>query len=245
MERSAEIGGLISALAKAQSEFGAATKDVTSNAFSGRAYKYADLASNISAVRPALSKNGIALMQFNEADLERQTAKVTTSLHHGEQFISETAEAPATGRNGFDVQSIGACWTYLRRYTLQALCGLASEDDDASSLAGVENKPIPQAAPKKAAGPTEDDFKMWTEAFAECPEIDEWNKLIVPMMKERADHPQYGRQFIIAAAEEAKRRGYVGDRTTGAYKLKNPLPPKKEPTVEDYEQGYAERQGTL
>lgn len=143
MQRSEQVGELIAALAKAQQEFTGAVKDVTNNAFgAGRTYKYADLAANIGAVRPALSKHGIALIQFNESDLERQTASVTTALHFGEQYISETAEAPAVGRNGFDVQSIGACWTYLRRYTLQALCGLASEDDDGADLAGVNNQPV-------------------------------------------------------------------------------------------------------
>lgn len=260
MQRSDQVGDLITALAKAQSEFGHATKTTTNSAFGS---KYADLAANIDAVRPALNKHGIALLQFPEVDLELQTVSVETALRHGEQFISQTFIAPATGRQGFNVQSIGAATTYLRRYGLQALCGLASEDDDGNTVA-VENKPIAKAAKAgpftknmpssasidcvdekpapKTSGPTEDDFKMWQEAFQECPEIEEWNKLIVPMMKERADHPQYGRQFIIAAAEEAKRRGYVGDRTTGAYKLKNPLPPKKEPTVEEYEQGYADRQ---
>jgi hypothetical protein len=240
MERSDQVGDLITALAKAQADFGHATKTTTNSAFGS---KYADLAANIDAVRPALNKHGIALLQFPEVDLELQTVSVETALLHGEQFISQKFIAPAVGRQGFNVQSIGMATTYLRRYGLQALCGLASEDDDGNSVA-TENKPIAKAKTeeKKPSGPTDADFQMWLEAFQECPTIEEWNKLIVPMMKERADHPQYGRQFIVAAAEEAKRRGYVGDRTTGAYKLKNPLPPKKEPTVEEYEQGYAERQ---
>lgn len=136
------------ALAKAQAEFTFASKDSKNPAFGS---SYADLASNIAAVRPALSKHGIALLQFDESDLERQTASVTTSLHLAEQWISITAEAPAVGLKGFNVQSLGATWTYLRRYTLQALCGLASDDDDGNSLA-VENAPKTkkQAAPKAA-----------------------------------------------------------------------------------------------
>jgi hypothetical protein len=149
MQRSEQIGDLVAALAKAQAEFTFAAKDSNNPAFNS---KYADLAANIVAVRPSLSKHGIALMQFDEVDLERQTASVTTSLHFAEQYISIMAEAPAVGQKGFNVQSIGACWTYLRRYTLQALCGLASDDDDGNSLA-VENKPVPakaKAAPKSA-----------------------------------------------------------------------------------------------
>lgn len=135
------------ALAKAQAEFTFASKDSKNPAFGS---SYADLASNIAAVRPALSKHGIALLQFDESDLERQTASVTTSLHFAEQWISITAEAPAVGLKGFNVQSLGATWTYLRRYTLQALCGLASDDDDGNSLA-IQNEP----KAKKQAKPAE------------------------------------------------------------------------------------------
>ena len=150
MKRSEQIGELIAALSKAQAEFTPALKD-SDNPYYGS--KYADLAANINAIRPALSKNGIALLQCDESDLERQTVSVTTSLHHGEQWIEVTAEAPAIGKakDGlpkFDVQTLGAAWTYLRRYTLQAICGLASEDDDGNSLQN-DNKPIPkkQTAP--------------------------------------------------------------------------------------------------
>ncbi|MDR5727528.1 MAG: ERF family protein [Terriglobia bacterium] len=206
MERSEHIGDLIAALAKSQAEFTFASKDSKNPVFNS---SYADLASNIQAVRPVLSKHGIAMLQFDECDTERQTAKVTTSLHLGEQWISVTAEAPATGQKGFNVQSVGSCWTYLRRYTLQAICGLASDDDDGNSLA-VENTPTPPAI--KSAIPSRDDLKAWGESFRECQTIDEWNAQVVPLMRERS------KQFIIAAAEEAKRRGYVGDRSTGLYK---------------------------
>lgn len=220
IERSDQIGDLISAIAKAQADFGHATKTTTNSAFNS---KYADLAANIDAVRPALNKHGVALLQFPEVDLETQTVSVKTSLHFAEQFISQTFIAPAVGRQGFNVQSIGAATTYLRRYGLQALCGLASEDDDGNSVA-TENAPITKKSngADKAVTVTPEEWEkrhaLWTEAFQECASIDEWNRLIVPMMKERADHPDYGRQFIIAAAKEAKRRGYVGDRGTGAYK---------------------------
>jgi hypothetical protein len=163
MNRSEQIADLIAALAKAQAEFGVATKESDNPYYNSR---YADLAAVINAVRPALSKNGIALMQFMEADLERQTASVTTALHHGEQWVSVTIEAPATGRTKkdersenptsatkFDVQTIGACSSYLRRYTLQAICGLASEDDDGEALARVDNKPIQRKTPAQVTPP--------------------------------------------------------------------------------------------
>lgn len=138
MDRSPEIGALISALAKAQSEFGHAIKGNTNSAFNS---KYADLADNIDAVRPSLNKHGIVFLQFPEVDVAAQTVTVTTALHLGEQFIANAFTAPGTGQRGFNVQSIGAATTYLRRYGLQAICGLASADDDGNSLA-VDNKPV-------------------------------------------------------------------------------------------------------
>ncbi len=146
IRRSPVIGALVAALAKAQGEFGQATKDSANPYYSS---KYADLAAVIGAVRPALSKNGIAILQIPCADLQRQVGIVTIGFYHGEQFLEFDLEAPATGkakdgRDRFDVQTLGACWTYLRRYGLQGATCLASEDDDGNSLMGPENKPIPQ-----------------------------------------------------------------------------------------------------
>lgn len=151
MKRSEQIGELVAALAKAQSEFTAAVKDSENPYYNS---KYADLNAVINAVRPALNKNGIAMMHNLESDLERQVAIVTVGLYCGEQFMEIEVEAPATGKGKkdvddtraptrFDVQTIGAAWTYLRRYSLQAICGLASEDDDGNALQG-SNKPIPR-----------------------------------------------------------------------------------------------------
>ena len=216
MERSEQIGDLMIALAKAQSEFTFAAKESENPAFHS---KYADLASVIAAVRPSLSKNGIAFLQFDESDVERQTASVTTALYHGEQWISITSEAPAAGMKGFNVQSLGAAWTYLRRYTLQAVCGLASDDDDGNSLA-VENPPVARrGSPSTTAKPSEETLKLWSEAFEEAATIDEWNKLIVPMVKERMDDPSYGRPFALAAANTAKFRGWIYNRNPGIYEL--------------------------
>lgn len=216
MERSEHVGELIAALAKAQAEFQPALKDSNNPYYNS---KYADLATVIAATRPALSRHGIAVTHSCGSDIERQCAVVTTSLHCGEQWIASTAEAPGTGKakDGgvrFDAQTLGAAWTYLRRYTLQGLLGIASEDDDGNSLV-TEQTPPPAL---RRTTPTDADRKMWAEAFHEAPTLNEWNTLIVPMMKERADHPQYGKAFIVAAAEEAKRRGYVGDRSTGLYR---------------------------
>ncbi len=138
--QSEHVGELIDAFAKAQADFGSVVKD-SNNPFYNS--KYADLANVVAAVRPALNKQGIALIQLPESDVDNQRARVITVIRKGEQWLSGTAETPAIGKakDGsikFDVQTLGAAWTYLRRYILQAMCGLASEDDDGQSLS-MEN----------------------------------------------------------------------------------------------------------
>jgi hypothetical protein len=144
--QSEHVGELITALAKAQAEFTPAIKDSDNPFFKS---KYADLAANLNAVRPALNHNGIAIIQADSSDLSRGAAIVRTSLHCGEQWLAVEAEAPALDKSGnINVQTIGSAWTYLRRYTLQALCGLASEDDDGNSLSEGVGKVTPASVAK-------------------------------------------------------------------------------------------------
>lgn len=217
MQTSEHTGELVATLAKAQAEFQPAIKDSANPYYNS---KYADLATVISAIRPALTKNGIALVQTLGSDIERQTASVTTSLHHGDQWIAATAEAPAVGKGKdgnvrFDVQTIGAAWTYLRRYTLQGLVGIASEDDDGNSLV-TDHSPAPAAkrtpAPV-AKGPTMDDMKKWEAEFEEAFDLQKFNADILPKFKQRSN------DYIKLAAAEAKRRGYVPNRATGLYEV--------------------------
>ena len=147
MKRSEHVGELVAALAKAQLEFTPAMKESKNPYYQS---KYADLASNIGAVRPALNKHGIALVQDISADLDRQVAIVKTGLYLGEQFMEIEIEAPAKGQSKkdeqsgvagtkFDVQTIGAATLYLRRYSIAAICGIAAEDDEEDDGNSLDN----------------------------------------------------------------------------------------------------------
>jgi hypothetical protein len=65
--------------------------------------------------------------------------------------------------------------------------------------------------PPRTAGPSDADLALWAKVFEECATLAEWNRMIIPLMKDR------GRDFVIAAINEAKRRKYKVNRTTGAY----------------------------
>ncbi len=149
---SAEIGELAKALAAAQLDFNPVKKD-TKNPFYNS--KYADLSSVIAATQPGLSKNGLVVIQSPIVDPETEKAGVSTLLAHASgQWLSNELMLPATmkSRDGsvrFDAQSVGSAITYARRYTYQAMVGVAGEeDDDGNRAVGIGTQ---EAAQKVAA----------------------------------------------------------------------------------------------
>ena len=176
MQHSEQINELAAALAKAQGEVEGAAKTSANPHFKS---KYADLAACWDACRGPLSRNGLAIVQMPSH--EEGVATVTTILTHssGQWIRSEVSVKPAKP----DAQGLGSAITYLRRYALMAVVGIAPEDDDgnaavAQDQSGVhKTRPAPQPAPddntpmvvkwarqKWAAGPvTLDAFAKMTD----------------------------------------------------------------------------------
>jgi ERF superfamily len=151
------IGELAGALAKAQSEFKPVLKDTVNPYFNS---KYADLSSVIGATQQALSKNGLVVIQNPVVDCETEKAGVTTILAHSSgQWMSHDLMLPATmkGKDGapkFDAQSVGSAITYARRYSYQAIVGVAAEMDDdgnAAALNGGSREAAQAVAQRKIA----------------------------------------------------------------------------------------------
>jgi hypothetical protein len=128
---------LYSALAAAQAEMGPALKDAVNPAFKS---KYADLASVVAAVMPALNKHGIAVLQPPYDDEAGRYVK--TILVHGETGETAECRVPLIIQKN-DMQGYGSAVTYARRYGLMGMAGIAPEDDDGNAAA--------KAAPKKVS----------------------------------------------------------------------------------------------
>ena len=129
MEQSTEIGALAEALAKAQGKITGALKDSANPFFKS---KYADLASVWDACREQLAANGLAVVQVNGNEAERVTV-TTTLIHSSGQWVRGSCSAkPAKD----DAQGIGSVITYLRRYGLAAIVGVAQVDDDGEAAVG-------------------------------------------------------------------------------------------------------------
>jgi len=118
---------LIKALVKAQAELTGAKKDSTNPHFKSH---YPSLASVIDAVKGPLNKNGIAFVQspFNagEGRIGLETHLIHTS---GQELVSHTI----TPLSKQTPQGVGDALTYLRRYSLMAMTGIAPMDDDGES----------------------------------------------------------------------------------------------------------------
>ncbi len=130
MIKSEQINELASALCKAQSEIDVVLKDGK-----GYGYSYAKLEDVIAVVKPALNKHGISFVQLIEDSENEKLAKVTTLLLHASgQFLGSSGSIEIPEMKGCNTaQRNGAAQSYLKRYQLQALTGLPTEDNDASS----------------------------------------------------------------------------------------------------------------
>ena len=150
------IGKLADALAKSQAAFGviARTREVVVRTKTGGTYKfsYAPLDEILAQTRPLLAKNGLAIVQT----LAEPNTMRTMLLHSsGEWIASDMAFVRSA-----EIQQLGSTLTYIRRYCLVAMLGVASEeDDDGNAASGNEyhdeprHQPPPQTKAPPAAKP--------------------------------------------------------------------------------------------
>ena len=123
MNKSDSIKELASALNKAQAEMSGAKKKATNPFFKS---KYSDLNSVVDAVRIPFCDNGLSYSQFPL--FENGCVGVETILmHESGEWISNILMLPMAKQ---DPQAAGSAITYARRYSLQAIAGIPSEDDD-------------------------------------------------------------------------------------------------------------------
>ncbi len=148
--------GLHAALAAAQGEFPPIekSKTVTVTTKTGRSYTfaYAPLDSILGTVRPVLAKHGLAVTQLLTARDDGQPALETRILHSSGEQMGGVFPLPAAVAM-MTAQEIGSLLTYLRRYALVALLGIATEeDDDGNHAAGntATRKKKPAAKPAGA-----------------------------------------------------------------------------------------------
>jgi hypothetical protein len=109
--------------------------------------RFADLPTCLDVVRPVLAKHGIALMQHPSwAD---GVLAIRTVLLYGQEREESVLSCASPG----DPQKIGSAITYLRRYALCSILGIAGDDDDDGESASrdvTESRRSEPPAPKSA-----------------------------------------------------------------------------------------------
>jgi hypothetical protein len=112
-------------------------------AYGNTKYSHASLANVTEKISVELSKYGLSASWTTKTNgVVSVTCKITHELGHSEETTLSAASDTSGSKNA--IQAIGSTITYLERYTLLALTGLATYDqDDDGQAAGapIVNKP--------------------------------------------------------------------------------------------------------
>ena len=193
MNKSEQINELIGALAKAQAGLSAPEKnrsvEVSMKSGGKYSFRYTTLDYIIEHVRAALTANGIWFVQT----LEQSDGKyrlITTLAHSSGQWIASETPLMVDGGNN---QAFGSALSYMRRYALQSILGLCSEeDDDGNAGDGNEARERGNAKPEPKKPATDAKLeaakKFTDQAIVEIgsrkngAEVDEWLSLNAKMV---------------------------------------------------------------
>jgi hypothetical protein len=138
-----EMKEIYTALVKAQGMIKNAVKDSTNPHYKS---KYADLESVWDAIREALQKNNLAVLQLTDIDASGAPVLVTRVIHISGEHIE--GRYPLVCKDPTDAQKLGSSTSYARRYSLSAMLGVIQSDDDGNAAAGHTPAPAPKPAAK-------------------------------------------------------------------------------------------------
>ncbi len=161
MEKTEQIIDLAKAIVKAQAVIQFATKDATNPYFKSN---YADLTAVIDAVKKPLNDNGIAFLQAVNMDTDKPVVE-TILLHETGQYISSKTPVFCTKPN--DPQALGSGITYSKRYALQAILGLPTEDDDGNAASKPDKKTETKALTPEELAIIDEIFKRLVDIASE------------------------------------------------------------------------------
>ena len=150
MNKSDSIKNLAAALCKAQSVMGGASKDKENPFFKKN---YADLGSVVAVIKEPFADNGLSYSQFPVSDANNCGVD-TILMHSSGEWIESRLLLPMVKA---DPQKAGSAITYARRYALQAIAGIPSEDDDGNA-ASQGNAPAKSYSKPKQPGFTQKDI---------------------------------------------------------------------------------------
>lgn len=138
MQKSESIKHIAAALNKAQAEMSGAKKGANNPFFKS---KYADMNSVVDAVRIPFCNNGLSYSQFPIMQ-DNKVGVETILMHESGEWMSDILVLPMVKQ---DPQAAGSAITYAKRYALQSIAGIPSEDDDGNA-ASSQKQPVKQSS---------------------------------------------------------------------------------------------------
>lgn len=166
---------LAAALAKVQAELPKIERDRTVEVETKKgdtySYSYVTLARLSEVVLPLLAKHGLAYTALPGMGPDGKMCVRYSLLHESGESL--TGEFPVSGEGG--IQMVGGRITYIRRYCLAAVVGVAAEEDDESRLADDGPRPAQRAAakrqPRQQQAPARQDGAVQRSAPAAPPPL--------------------------------------------------------------------------
>lgn len=147
MNKSESIVEISKAMAKFQSEVKQPFKDANNPFFKS---KYVPLESVVESITSIAPQHGISFVQWASNDDTGRVGVSTMIMHTSGEYIEFDPVYMNADKN--TAQGAGALISYLKRYSLSAVFGITSDqDDDGNHASGNTNKPKqqPKAKPEQ------------------------------------------------------------------------------------------------
>lgn len=199
MNQSEQIDKLVEALAKAQGAIVNPQKNkkvqVDTRSGDGYSFEYADLTAIIDCIKAPLSANGLAYTQILGLDEVGERYRLTTKLMHasGQWISSETPLFVDAAKS----QAFGSALTFMKRYALAALLGVAADSDDDANAADGNTAKVQDRAPRKPKEPAPNAIQANNPTT-----VDSGPPRAIPVPMDasgKTNWIEFGQQFLLAA----------------------------------------------
>ena len=221
------ISKLAAAMAKAQGDIRTAAMSAVNPHFKK---DYADLADVRDACREPLAKNGLSVVQMPFGE-DGKIALRSVLLHESGEFM--WSDLP--GANWKNPQELGSLLTYLRRYALSSITGVAprGEDDDGEGAMGRrpdeqgrgndrgsgngnrEPSQGPKAQPSAGPPPIPDVVKPYADKFGEVTTQESFHALLNKCRDTFPEGTPERKAFNHVVNDAAKRLGLTPKKPQG------------------------------
>jgi len=136
-------------LVKALIAFVAEAKDIKADDYNPHyKSKFASLEAHLLALKPLAKKHGLAIIQMPIGDIDAVGIR-NIILHEDGGMLASNALVPAD--KGMSGQQAGSLYSYVRRYSLASIAGIATDDDDAESDRIAKTAPVARKATPTAS----------------------------------------------------------------------------------------------